>query len=102
MSYVHKSHILPALGTPATLTNQTSLLVNQSTRIAAFGAFAVNGCGAVFDIFFQGALYAGFPGVEGITLEVEVFDEVNHVRDGHAVAQHAADELGVVPEFFLK
>ncbi|MBA3649555.1 MAG: hypothetical protein H0W62_13570 [Chitinophagales bacterium] len=60
------NYFLSAFTASAALTNQTPFLIDQAIRVTAFGAFAVDGCGAVFNVFLEGTLYACFPGVEGI------------------------------------
>ena len=88
-----------AFSVAAVLTDQAALLVDEVGR-AAFLAFLPGlVLGAVGDVLFQGALHSVLPGVDALVVEVESLDEVEDIHDGHAVADDAGDELGVVPEY---
>lgn len=71
---------------PTILTNKTSLLVNKILRPALLAFLAGLILGAVGDILLQGAFHTVFPCVDVLIVEVEAFDEVEDVHDGHSVA----------------
>jgi hypothetical protein len=55
--------------------------------------------GAVFDVLFEGALHTCFPGIEGIALEIEVFDEVDRMRAWACRGAIRRRSACIVPEF---
>ena len=60
------------------------------------------GLGSVGDEFLQRPLDPVFPGIDGINLEMKFGDDVDHEHQGHAVAQNAGDQFGVVPVFLVE
>ena len=86
----------------AVLADQAALLIDEVGRAALLAFLTGLVLGAVGDVLFQGAFYAVLPGVDALVVEVEALDEVEDVHDGHAVADDARDELGVVPELLTE
>ena len=68
---------------------------------SAVGA-GLAGFGTVFDVAFEGAGHTVGPCGDAVDVEVEFADKFYHVGDGHAVAEDAADEFGVVPVFLFE
>ncbi len=48
-------------------------------------------------VLLQGAFHTRLPGVDALVLQRQRTNELDDMFDGHTVAQHTADELGVVP-----
>lgn len=103
----------PAGGLAGRLLLPGSAALGPAAVGAAFAAAAVDelaaavgaefaGFGAVFDVAFQGACHAVLPGGDGVYVEGEFADEFYDVGDGHAVAEYAGDEFGVVPVFLVE
>ena len=69
--------------------------------VPALGAFALRSR-AVGDVLFQRALHARFPRVDALAVQVQAVDQVHHLVDRHAVAQHARDQLRIVPELLVE
>ena len=67
--------------------------------MAADGALLPFGLGAVGDVFLQGTLHAVLPGVDALALQLQRADQLDDVLNGHAIAQHTRNQLGVVPVF---
>ena len=69
---------------------------------ATVGTFLSGGLHAVGYILFQGPLHAVFPRIDVGGVEFQSADKLQHLVDGHAVAEHTGDELGIVPEFRIE
>ena len=70
--------------------------------VAAVGALLAFGCCTVQHILLECALYAVLPGVDAFAVELERADQFHHLFNGHAVAQHARDQFGVVPVLLVE
>ena len=70
--------------------------------LAARGASLVLDGGAIDDVLLQRAFHANLPGVDGLVVHLKAADHLDYLVDGHAVAEHAADELCVVPELLVE
>ena len=65
--------------------------------MAAVGASLARGLGAVRQVLFQCAFHTHLPGVDRLRIEFQTAHEFEHLVDRHTIAQHARDELGIVP-----
>ena len=83
------------------LADEASLLVDERL-MSAVGAFHSFGFGAVCDIFLQGAFHTVLPRVDALALQLQGADELDDVLQRHAVAQHAGNQLGIVPVFLVE
>lgn len=88
---------LSAAGGAAVGADEASLLIDEGF-LSAVGASLSAELGSVGHILFEGPLDAHLPSVDALVVEFERADELEHLLNGHTVAQHARDELGVVPE----
>ncbi len=77
--------------------NQAALLIHERL-LSAVGARLALGLCAVGQIFLERALHTHLPGVDRLVVEFKAGHEFKHLLDGHAVAQHARDKFGIVPE----
>ena len=91
---------LPALGIAAILAMLAAVFEDE--LLAAGGAFLLLIDHAIWHVFLQGSSDAVLPCVDALFLHVEVLHQFDHILDGHAVAQDAGDELGVVPVFLVE
>ena len=76
--------------------------VLEDELLAAIGAFLLLVHHAIRHVFLQCAGDAILPCVDAVFLHVEVLHQLNHVLDGHSVAQDAGNQLGVVPIFLVE
>ena len=83
------------------LADEASLLVNQGF-VATVGALLSLGFGAVLNVFLQGTLYTILPSVDALAIELERTYQLDNLLDRHTVAQHAGNQLGIVPILFVE
>ena len=91
---------LSALGVSAGHAGETSVLVCH-VLLSALWTLALR-LRAVLDILFECALYAVFPRVDVLAVEMQTVDERNDLLDRHVVAQYARNQFGVVPETLVE
>src|SRR5690606_12699882 len=89
---------LSTFGGAAILTGQAAFLVDDIGRTTAFTAMARD-LRAVQDIAFQGPCHPVFPGIDLFAVQLKAVDQVHDLIDGHAMAQGAGDQFGIVPIF---
>lgn len=100
---VHARDELPvstAFAVAAVLADQAALLVDEVGGAALLAFLSGLVLGTVGYVLFEGAFHSVLPGVDGLVVEVQALYEVQDIDDGHAVADDARDELGVVPELW--
>ena len=65
--------------------------VLENELFATSGAFLFLVDHAVGHVFLQGACNAVLPSVDALFLYVQILYQLNHILDGHAMAQDAGD-----------
>ena len=89
-----RGSLLIALGPAAVGAALAAAFVDELAAAVGAGLACLS---AVLDVALQGACDTVGPGGDAVDVEVQLADEVDHIGDGHAVAQDAGDEFGVVP-----
>ena len=54
------------------------------------------------DVLLQGTHDASLPRVDAVIVERKAADQPDDILQGHAIAQHTADELGIIPVLLVK
>ena len=83
------------------LADETAFLVDQRF-VSAVGTLLAFGLCAVLDIFLEGAFHTVLPCIDAFAVQLERSDQLDHLHNGHTVAQHARDEFGIVPVFLVE
>ena len=89
-------YFLTATRSAAIGTNQTTFLIDERLLTTVRTGLSL-GNRTVGQVFLQCTLNTVLPGIDGLIVQFHALNQLDHLVDRHAVAQHAADELGVVP-----
>lgn len=99
-----RSYIIECLstsGSPASGTNQTSFLINESF-IATVRTFLAFCFGSILDVFLQSAFYTVFPSIDIFTVQLQRTYQFNNLFYWHSVTEYSGNQFGVVPIFFIE
>ena len=80
--------------------DRTVILVNQRL-LAAVRALLLR-FGSVGNILFERTGHTVFPSIDTLGVQVQRLDQRHHVQNRHSVAQHARNQLCIVPEFLVE
>ena len=92
------------LSTTASATmfaDKTAFLVNQRL-VATVRTFLPLRLCTVHNILFQGTTHADLPRIDVFAFQLQRIDKFYHILNRHAIAQHARNELGIVPILLIK
>ena len=101
ISYVKPKARLSTTAGTAVGADETALLVDECL-LTADGALLAYSLGTVSDILLQCALHTILPCVDALVFELQRANELDDMVDRHTIAQHAGDQLGIVPVFRIE
>ena len=83
------------------LTDEATLLVNQCLVTTVRTLLTLGFC-SVLNVFLQGTFHTVLPRVDALAIELERTYQLDYLFDRHTVAQHAGNQLGIVPILFVE